>query len=98
MIERNTQLMKLNQIPTKMCIQVISLRCDNFVYFVFCHFENWFFSCNHYNCTARLGHSNSLLCFEKSEGGLKYHILLWPLSGGELSLLGGLPFSCISCK
>ena len=27
--------------------------CENFVDFVFRSFENWIFSCNHYNCKCR---------------------------------------------
>ena len=50
MIGTNTQLMKLNQIiTTKMCISLISLRCENFADFVLRDFGSWFFSCNHYN-------------------------------------------------
>ena len=49
MVETNTRLMKLNQIITKMCILLISLRCENFVDFVFRDFGNWIFTCNHYN-------------------------------------------------
>ena len=48
--EEVIQLMKLNQITTKLCIEVISLRCENFVDFVVRDFESWNFSCNHYNC------------------------------------------------
>ena len=54
MVERNTHLMKLNQITSKKCIQLISLRRENYVGFVFRDFENWMFSCNHFNCIVLL--------------------------------------------
>ena len=69
MVETSTGLMKLNQITTKMFIKLISLRCENFVEFVFREFEN--FSCDHYNGKSWVILDYGL-CFKKSLKRLEY--------------------------
>ena len=80
-VKTSTGLMELNQITTKMCIKFLSLHCENLVKFVFRDFENWIFSCNHYNgkCFVILDYGSFLKIFKTARliflGGFALHAL-----------------------